>query len=787
MSEENDNKEDNLLTANKTFRKVSHLIQTKHSLCKIQSTSPSDKDNNISDYQTVKNDYGLSGTDTCYLDKLTNSDENFSPRRKRCTNKRKLNEIINSPMRTQNTKRKHKVIILRQNSRQLSNLNTSNNNSNTSSCDEIASPVLEKRRRFNSHSRNVQNIYNTGIALTLSTNKNTSNSPSKTIFYSPKNTCLRVRKKNAINMFKTAITHSITHRNFTYGNINYAAHNKDYYDYYMGNEHSKINHSNSSSQSSIPSSSNRNIRHIKTPKNVRQQYLRFVNKIQPTHQDAVNKKKKLSFMAEGKQNTCLIKCVCGISDKLNKQLFTNANDVFNFERNVQQEPTALLDEFNQRYIKEQTHNSNVIENDNSIDDGNNNKYIISLCIPKQIRINRKQNTKATSNVNRDTNTITFNTGIINSINKNYFDMIIFQYLLEGLSDTGADAYNLSLHLHSENNYNSIKNKSFIMNNLIFQDLPLYSTEIIPDVMRIKRLQHHLSTLKLEMNKIPKRSRRRSSVHNQCIAQIQKTLELVKNTSNNNNQIPRPAINSYPKAIFKYCTTYKHQQILSNGISPSLTSSIGKNNHSQTKPLKLEVDKLSVLKKNYFDRGDFKVSELIETAQKTKMHIKRKVDNIHFNVVDQEEEMKKKKNMTKESLIFRTQQIKMEMKKKLETIEEILFFLIKENNFKEFKEIIEKYRVGLESRDKYGNTFLIFAVQCSFIEIIKYLIHKGADINARNLDLNTPLHVALIFKNFEIVDLLIKNGANEQAINIHGLSPWQCLDDTKSKLKQYIHK
>ena len=106
---------------------------------------------------------------------------------------------------------------------------------------------------------------------------------------------------------------------------------------------------------------------------------------------------------------------------------------------------------------------------------------------------------------------------------------------------------------------------------------------------------------------------------------------------------------------------------------------------------------------------------------------------------------------------------------------------------EFKEIVEKYRVSLESRDKYGNTFLIFAVQCSLIEIIKYLIHKGADINARNLDLNTPLHIALIFKNFEVVDILIKNGANEKAINIHGLSPWQCLDDTKSKMKQYIHK
>ena len=111
-----------MLNTNKAFRKVSHMIQKKHSIYKIQSTSPSDKDNNLSDYQTVKCDYGLSGNDTYYIDKLTNSDEqNLSPRRKCYNTKRKVNHIINSPLRSQNSKRKHKVIILRHNSKQLSN------------------------------------------------------------------------------------------------------------------------------------------------------------------------------------------------------------------------------------------------------------------------------------------------------------------------------------------------------------------------------------------------------------------------------------------------------------------------------------------------------------------------------------------------------------------------------------------------------------------------------------------------------------------------------------------
>ena len=47
-------------------------------------------------------------------------------------------------------------------------------------------------------------------------------------------------------------------------------------------------------------------------------------------------------------------------------------------------------------------------------------------------------------------------------------------------------------------------------------------------------------------------------------------------------------------------------------------------------------------------------------------------------------MTKAKDMSKEQLIFRTEEIKLGLKKQLRTIEEILFFLIRENNFKEFK-------------------------------------------------------------------------------------------------------
>lgn len=153
----------------------------------------------------------------------------------------------------------------------------------------------------------------------------------------------------------------------------------------------------------------------------------------------------------------------------------------------------------------------------------------------------------------------------------------------------------------------------------------------------------------------------------------------------------------------------------------------------------------------------------------------KKNPFNFHIYDQEKEMQTIKTMAKESLIYRTQEIKMKMKENLKTIEDILFFLIKENNFKEFKELIEKYRVDLESTDRNGNTFLIYATACGFKEFVEYLLDSGAYINAQNDDLNTALHIALIFKNFTISDFLLKKGANEKIVNNYGYTPWETLD------------
>ena len=66
------------------------------------------------------------------------------------------------------------------------------------------------------------------------------------------------------------------------------------------------------------------------------------------------------------------------------------------------------------------------------------------------------------------------------------------------------------------------------------------------------------------------------------------------------------------------------------------------------------------------------------------------------------------------------------------------------------------------QDKHGNTDLINAIFHKNIKIIKYLIEKGADINAKNEDGYTALDLASINENNEnneIIKILENAGAN----------------------------
>lgn len=82
--------------------------------------------------------------------------------------------------------------------------------------------------------------------------------------------------------------------------------------------------------------------------------------------------------------------------------------------------------------------------------------------------------------------------------------------------------------------------------------------------------------------------------------------------------------------------------------------------------------------------------------------------------------------------------------------------VRKNDVKEVKNILD-----INAKDANGDTALIFAVKKPIvnIDILKMLIHSGADLNAQNNDGATALIWATILNHKEVVKILIDAGAD----------------------------
>ena len=78
-----------------------------------------------------------------------------------------------------------------------------------------------------------------------------------------------------------------------------------------------------------------------------------------------------------------------------------------------------------------------------------------------------------------------------------------------------------------------------------------------------------------------------------------------------------------------------------------------------------------------------------------------------------------------------------------------------------------FKGGIRKAESYkffigenGETPLITAIREWHGDVAAYLISKGADVNYKDCDGNTPLSVARKEKRPELIEMLIKNGAKE---------------------------
>ena len=100
----------------------------------------------------------------------------------------------------------------------------------------------------------------------------------------------------------------------------------------------------------------------------------------------------------------------------------------------------------------------------------------------------------------------------------------------------------------------------------------------------------------------------------------------------------------------------------------------------------------------------------------------------------------------------------------------IFDAVKNKDIKKAKELIEIDASLVNSKDEAENTPLHHAAMIGAVEMIEYLLSRGADINAQNTQLNTPLNEALQNRNENSSILLIKKGADHSKTNIFQQTP-----------------
>lgn len=82
------------------------------------------------------------------------------------------------------------------------------------------------------------------------------------------------------------------------------------------------------------------------------------------------------------------------------------------------------------------------------------------------------------------------------------------------------------------------------------------------------------------------------------------------------------------------------------------------------------------------------------------------------------------------------------------------------NLEIFEYLLERGNLNINSVGYLGMTALSLAsIEYENLEMIKYLLEKGADINVKNEDGSTALMTASMYGNLEIIKYLIENGAD----------------------------
>ena len=103
-----------------------------------------------------------------------------------------------------------------------------------------------------------------------------------------------------------------------------------------------------------------------------------------------------------------------------------------------------------------------------------------------------------------------------------------------------------------------------------------------------------------------------------------------------------------------------------------------------------------------------------------------------------------------------------------------------NDKSAIKKILQEGVIKVNDQDKLGYTMLHYAASHGHIDLIKFLVEKGSDINALDLNNWTPMHLAAIADNFKSCKVLLELGANFECPNDDENLPVDLTEDAKVK-------
>lgn len=90
--------------------------------------------------------------------------------------------------------------------------------------------------------------------------------------------------------------------------------------------------------------------------------------------------------------------------------------------------------------------------------------------------------------------------------------------------------------------------------------------------------------------------------------------------------------------------------------------------------------------------------------------------------------------------------------------------VDKDDLKQIKQMVEKDKSIVNKQDDFGYTPLYLATRYRNLDIVKYLIKKGASVNIPSIHGYTALHEAACSGRLELAKRLIENGARMDANN-----------------------